>query len=258
MDLSFNLAKAKGYTSNSQIARVLTEHWVHTNIYCPNCGASHLKDFENNKPVADFYCLSCAEQFELKSKAANKVGNKVVDGAYETMMQRVQSDTNPNFFFLTYDKTQFLVRNFLIIPKYYFTPALIEQRKPLRSHAKRAGWVGCNINISSIPESGRIYVVRQSQSMGKDAVCAQWKATEFLSQQSLAKRGWLLDIMSCLDRIHKSIFSLNEVYAFETELQAKYPNNHFIKDKIRQQLQQLRDSGVIEFKSRGNYKKVIK
>jgi len=258
MNLSLSNEGLEHYKSAAQIARVITERWTSEHCFCPKCGAPNLESFPNNRPVADFYCGTCEEQYELKSKNSARVGKKIVDGAYETMMQRVQSDTNPNFFFLTYDKTQFLVRNFLIIPKYYFTPALIEQRKPLRSHAKRAGWVGCNINISSIPESGRIYVVRQSQSMGKDAVCAQWKATEFLSQQSLAKRGWLLDIMSCLDRIHKSIFSLNEVYAFETELQAKYPNNHFIKDKIRQQLQQLRDSGVIEFKSRGNYKKVIK
>jgi type II restriction enzyme len=39
----------------------------------------------------------------------------------------------------------------------------------------------------------------------------------------------------------------------------KLPNtqsNNFIKDKIRQQLQLLRDKGMIEFVGRGNYKKV--
>ena len=33
-------------------------------------------------------------------------------------------------------------------------------------------------------------------------------------------------------------------------------NNNFIKDKISQQLQLLRDKGIIEFVGRGNYKKV--
>ena len=32
-------------------------------------------------------------------------------------------------------------------------------------------------------------------------------------------------------------------------------NNNFIKDKIRQQLQVLRDKGMIDFMSRGKYKK---
>ena len=35
-----------------------------------------------------------------------------------------------------------------------------------------------------------------------------------------------------------------------------YPNNNFIKDKIRQQLQILRDKGLIDFVGRGNYKKI--
>jgi len=61
MNLSFDTYKATDYTSNSQIARVLTEDWVKSNGYCPNCGENHLNEFENNKPVADFYCKSCLE-----------------------------------------------------------------------------------------------------------------------------------------------------------------------------------------------------
>ena len=50
--------------------------------------------------------------------------------------------------------------------------------------------------------------------------------------------------------------TLDEVYKFEGKLKLKYPSNNFIKDKIRQQLQLLRDKGIIEFVGRGNYKKV--
>lgn len=46
------------------------------------------------------------------------------------------------------------------------------------------------------------------------------------------------------------------MYAFEDKLKIKYPNNNFIKDKIRQQLQILRDKGIIEFTGRGIYKKL--
>ncbi|WP_457617479.1 DpnI domain-containing protein, partial [Lutibacter sp.] len=74
MNLHFDIDKAINYKNKSQIARVLTEDWVKKNGYCPNCGEIHLKEFENNKPVADFYCSTCSEQFELKSKNASKIG----------------------------------------------------------------------------------------------------------------------------------------------------------------------------------------
>ena len=61
-----------------------------------------------------------------------------------------------------------------------------------------------------------------------------------------------------MDLIPSTTFKLEDVYAFENTLKIKYPNNNYIKDKIRQQLQILRDKGVIEFVSRGIYKKIIK
>lgn len=70
--------------------------------------------------------------------------------------------------------------------------------------------------------------------------------------------GWKLDVFNCLDSIENRTFSLVEAYAFEDVLSDKYPNNRNIKDKIRQQLQYLRDLGIIEFKVRGVYKKLWK
>ena len=60
-------------------------------------------------------------------------------------------------------------------------------------------------------------------------------------------KGWILDIMNCIDKIGKGEFFLNEVYAFEKLLGQKHPNNRHIKDKIRQQLQFLRDKGYLDF-----------
>ena len=133
MDLNLKKELANRYTSNSQIARVLTESWVKQNSYCPSCGEKPLNDFENNRPVADFYCRKCAEEFELKSKSG-KFSNTITDGAYDTMIQRITSDSNPNFFFLTYSK-DLVVDNFLIIPKQFFTPGIIIKRKPLSETA---------------------------------------------------------------------------------------------------------------------------
>lgn len=35
-----------------------------------------------------------------------------------------------------------------------------------------------------------------------------------------------------------------------------FKENHHVKDKIRQQLQMLRDNGIIEFTGRGHYRKI--
>jgi type II restriction enzyme len=179
-----------------------------------------------------------------------------VDGAYSTMIERINSNENPNFFFLTYDKIKWQVNNFIIIPKYYFVSNIIEKRKPLAETARRAGWVGCNIDITKVPESGRIFLVRNSEIISKEKVQLKWKGTDFLKSKKGESKGWILDIMNCVDTIQKDTFSLKEIYSFENLLKTKYPNNNFIKDKIRQQLQFLRDKGLIEFKSRGTYKKV--
>ncbi|WP_341866834.1 hypothetical protein [Flavobacterium limicola] len=66
----------------------------------------------------------------------------------------------------------------------------------------------------------------------------------------------MLDILNCIEQIKKQSFTLDELYTFENKLKIKYPNNNHIKDKIRQQLQFLRDKGLIEFNGRGNYKKI--
>ncbi len=69
-------------------------------------------------------------------------------------------------------------------------------------------------------------------------------------------KGWILSIMNCIDRLDKKEFSLSEIYNFEQELGLKYPNNKHIKDKIRQQLQFLRDKGYLEFIEKGKYRVV--
>jgi type II restriction enzyme len=256
MDLHFNLNSISRYSSNSQISRVLTEDWVKENSFCPNCNNENLQQFNNNSPVADFYCANCLQEYELKS-SKGLLSNKIVDGAYHTMIKRIEADNNPNFFFLTYNKSNWSVKDFLIIPKHYFVSDLIEKRKPLSENARRAGWTGCNILLEKIPSSGRIFLVKNSEVIKRNLVIEKWKETEFLKNVNPKYRGWLIDILNCIDLIPNETFKLDDIYKFEIDLKKKYPNNNFIKDKIRQQLQLLRDKGVIEFISRGSYKKKI-
>ena len=60
--------------------------------------------------------------------------------------------------------------------------------------------------------------------------------------------------MKCVELIGKPEFELSDVYAFENRLSQLYPNNRHVKQKIRQQLQVLRDHGYLEFVSRGYYR----
>lgn len=117
MHLSFNTNLATQYKSQSQKIRVLTENWVKNENFCPNCG-NVISEYQANKSVGDFYCKGCNEDYELKSKK-NNIGKKIVDGAYRTMIERLQSATNPNFFFLNYDFKSCKVINFIVIPKHF-------------------------------------------------------------------------------------------------------------------------------------------
>ncbi len=254
MQLQFNTSLTEKYSSASQRIRVLSEAWVSHQTFCPNCGQVAVLQYENNKPVADFYCSHCKEDYELKSKSTS-FGTKIVDGAYRTMIERLQSSTNPNFFLLTYNLQTFCVTNFLVVPKHFFVQEIIEQRKPLALTARRAGWVGCNINLQTIPESGKIFFIKSGQEQPKELVLRTWQKTLFLrDEKDLKAKGWLVDIMRCIEELHQAEFSLTDIYAFENYLNKKHPNNHHVKDKIRQQLQILRDQNYVTFTSRGRYK----
>ena len=254
MKLAFDKNIAESFESASQKARILTESWVNDQIFCPNCGRLNLEKYPSNKPVADFYCSVCREEYELKSKS-DTFSAKVVDGAYRTMIERLQGSNNPNLFLLNYDLQSFTVLNFFVIPKHYFVPEIIERRKPLAATARRAGWIGCNILLQSIPQSGKIFFIKNRIVEPKSRVLAEWQKTLFLREEKeINAKGWLLDVMLCVERIKKKEFALNEIYAFEATLRRNHPDNRHIKDKIRQQLQVLRDNGYLEFSGGGTYR----
>lgn len=254
MNLSFNSSLAEKYSSNSQRIRVLSEGWVGDEIFCPNCASLAIKKYSNNKPVADFYCENCKEDYELKSKQ-NILGTKIVDGAYKTMIERLNSSTNPNFFLLSYNFQAFSVTNFMVVPKHFFVPEIIEQRKPLAPSARRAGWIGCNINLQTIPESGKIYFVKSGKLQPKEKIFNDWQKTLFLREEKEASaKSWMIDVMKCVEKLGKAEFTLAGVYRFEEEMSKKHPNNNHVKDKIRQQLQILRDKNYLTFTARGRYR----
>lgn len=254
MDIFFDQSLIGDYHSKSQIIRVLTETWVQNNIYCPRCGYNKILHFPNNSAVADFYCPMCKNEYELKSKSG-AIGHKIADGAYDSFIQRITSDNNPDFFILSYDTYKLCVDDLWVVPKHFFVPSIVEKRKPLADTARRAGWTGCNILFDEIPVQGRISIIQNRVMHDKDSVIAQVRQSTFLSARSLDARGWLLDVLGCINEIPSQVFSLGDVYTFEGYLSKKHPQNHNIRPKIRQQLQILRDHGFLAFVARGLYRK---
>lgn len=255
MDLALCKDLAVGYKNNSQKARVITESWIANNMFCPRCGYERIAHFENNRPVADFFCDNCNNQYELKSRDGLKL-EKINDGAYSKMIDRITSAENPDFLFLSYSKKLWIVNNLFFVPKHFFTPSIIDKRPPLTITARRAGWVGCIINLMSIPSVGKIPIVENGKAHSIDEVMGSITKAEKLYMGDMNCRGWLLDVLSCIDKIDSDEFTLEKVYAFEKYLSNLHPANKNIRAKIRQQLQILRDKGIIEFTARGKYRKL--
>ena len=160
------------YTSGSQSARAWTEAWVSTWAYCPQCGKANIAAFPNDSPLADFFCASCKEEFELKSQKG-KFGSRVVDGAFKTKCERLAASNNPNLFLMNYDLKSLAVVNLFIVPKHFFVREIIEERKPLAATARRAGWIGSNILLNRVPDSGKIHIVQNGLVREKELVLAE-------------------------------------------------------------------------------------
>lgn len=237
----------------TQNARVWTEGWVREQMFCPNCGAISIKPLRNNSPAADFLCEGCGEDFELKS-ARRPFGRRIVDGALKTMMDKALSGRAPNLLLLNYDRAALAVTNLIVVPKQFVLPAIIEARKPLGPTARRAGWQGCNLLVSEIPDAGKVWLVRDGTMREQIAAREDWQRVLFLRGASLSGRGWLIDVMRCVEEIGRSEFDLADVYAFEARLRALYPDNGNVRPKIRQQLQVLRDKGFLSFMGGGRYR----
>ena len=68
--------------------------------------------------------------------------------------------------------------------------------------------------------------------------------------------SWKKDVFECLLKIPDDVFTLRHVYSFEKHLSLLHPRNNNIQEKIRQQLQYLRELGLVEFIKPGVYKKL--
>jgi len=246
-----NKTLALKYKRKSQKIRVMSEAWAEENIFCPNCG-NEISNFENNRPVADFYCKNCSEEFELKAEK-NKISKKIPSGSYVKSIERLEGKTNPNLFFMVYLSEEYLVNNFFVVPKYFFVPNIIEKRK--KALKGREKYFMSDILFWKIPNSGKIYYIENGKEFSKEEILEKWQKTAFVKDIKKDElKGWIFDILNCVESLNKKEFELKEIYNFEKDLKILHPENNNIKAKIRQQLQFLRDKNYLEFIDKGKYR----
>ena len=328
---------ADRFKSGSQKAGNVTEAWGAENFYCPNCSSPKLDWLKPGTKASDYKCPACGFWFQLKSKQS-PIGKSIRDGAYAAMMEAIREDRAPSYFFLHYEIRSsrreeaqvsmdcgdtsplskrghvralqgsaqsrgegmlWFVRNLLLVPYFAFPPSAIIQCPPLSKTARRAGWIGCNFDLSRVPAEARIAIVRTMVSPRRrsgvapdsdskneygdrrDAcptvivppaeVRAQFKRVKPLKDISVKQRGWTLDVLNIVRRIVEcggttplspdatcrvepkrghvralqNEFTNEDVYAHTRELEQLHPDNRHLRDKIRQQLQVLRDAGLL-------------
>lgn len=251
MDLRCRTDLASGYKAGPQIARVLSEDWCTRELYCAACDSNRLERTRTNTPSVDFSCPNCEQLYELKSlKRWNP--KKVVDAGYEAMLRAIRMDRTPNLLVLHYS-SEWRVQNLMLVPRSFFTETVIEKRKPLSATARRAGWVGCNILLDQIPKDGKIALVSSGNCLPDKQVRQEFSRIRGLAEIPPQLRGWTIDVLKAVRRLGKTRFLLKELYALESDLQNAHPNNRNIRPKIRQQLQILRDLGLLRFTAPGAY-----
>jgi type II restriction enzyme len=253
MDLRLPQTGLDRYKSASQRARVGTESWGAANFFCPACESPHLRSAPQGTAAIDYVCPSCESPFQLKSQS-KPLGTRIVDAAYSEMKRAILEDRTPNLFVLHYELDTWAVRTVLLVPHFAFALSALEKRPPLAPTARRAGWVGCNILLDKIPVHARIPVVSEGMPQTSQQVRASYNRLRPLEKLQVEKRGWTLDVLQVLQALGKLEFTLADVYAHADALAKLHPNNRHVRDKIRQQLQVLRDFGLLDFLGGGSYR----
>jgi type II restriction enzyme len=252
VELACDLRLAEGYKSASQRARVLSEDWFAKNAYCLACDADEVEQTKANTGATDFVCPKCSHRYELKTFERRPSGS-LVDGAYESMMQRIRAGTAPTLCLMERTKG-WKIRTLTAVHSSFLVPLVIEKRPPLAPTARRAGWVGCNIRLDQIASDGEVDVVDDGLPRPVDEVRRRFQRFLPLAKKRAEQRGWTLLTLRLVRGLGKTAFRLDDMYALEDEFARVYPENHHVRDKIRQQLQVLRDLGVLEFVGRGEYR----
>jgi type II restriction enzyme len=244
MNLAMPAELALGYKSPSQQARVVTQAWARDNLFCVSCSSRNLTPSPEGSEANDLVCPRCDLRYELKSKSG-PIGKKIRDAGFNAMIRAIREDRTPNLVVMHYEKRLWMVRNLFLVPHFAFPESAIEKCAPLSEAHPRHGHVLCNIILEQIPALARIPIVLNGEVSSPARIRQQFENVSPLKGLNAKERGWRLDVLRVVQSLAKMQFTNDDVYAFAPRLQKLHPDNHHIRDKIRQQLQRLRDHGFL-------------
>lgn len=244
------------FTSPSRRAGAAAEAWASENLYCPSCGVSGLAATPTNTKVLDFACSRCALRLQLKAKKG-RFGGAFANSAYAPKIEAIRARRMPDYALVSYDPRQGSVTGLTFLPGHFLTEQAVQARKPLSSTARRAGWVGSNVLLRALPADALVWAVRDQVVRPAREVVAAYRRFDFLRASRAEAAGWTTAVLKLVREAgpEGTTFSLQDFYGLaEGELARQFPSNQHVQAKIRQQLQVLRDAGVLSFEGRGRYR----
>lgn len=254
LDLSLDPSFLSLYSGPKQaraLARAITEDWVTRNMYCPNCLEEKAQPEKASNPLVDFRCpkVECGQRYQLKAQK-EKFGPLVRDAAYRPWIESIENGTTPNLLLMRYDLRRLKVEYLEVIPSFFIRASVL--RSWLLS--TRPHYEMCSIHIAMVGPDARIKLVEDGKAKHPREVQERYRSFAWMRHVNGRTRGWTADVLRCIRQLKKTEFTLQEVYSYENELRKLHPENRFVKPKIRQQLQILRDRGFLEFSDRrGRY-----
>ena len=171
------------------------------------------------------------------------------DAAYRPWIESIENGTTPNLLLMRYDLHQLKVAHLEVIPSFFIRASCIKSwLLSTRPHYEM-----CSIHVAMVGPDARIKIIERGEAKHPKEVQERYRSFAWMRHADSKTRGWTADVLRCIRHIKKNEFTLQQVYSYESELRKLHPENKFVRAKIRQQLQILRDKGFLEFGERGSY-----
>jgi hypothetical protein len=147
------------YKKNEKINGELSEDFIYEHFRCLDCGSRISKERPGTK-CFDHTCMGCGKKYQTKgeAKSLNALENCIRMGqfrtngsAYKTRLNSVRNRECDFIcvFYQTKDGVADSLTGILHVPAHKITEDHVIPRKPLKPPARRAGWQGCNILMTS-------------------------------------------------------------------------------------------------------------
>ena len=252
MQLVCDQSVALDLRSSLQKVRRISEEWFTNEAYCLRCESAQLTGTTSSTQFRDAVCPVCCLGYELKSKV-NRFSTLVADGGFDSMLRNIVSDNAPVLTLLNY-RRDWVVTDLVAIHPVFLTPSMVVRRKKahLRPKSGKPYWM-CNLDLSRIPQLGRIPVVDCGKICDAAVVRKSFARLTALGALPFRLRGWAGATLDIVNKLGAKSFKTSEIYKHAGELQKTYPNNRNIEAKLRQQLQVLVKLGYLERTCRGSY-----